>query len=60
MKYMCNVCGYTYDGEDFTKEPQDYQCPLCDSKKEELQMRNIDNEVCDATDEFHQKIKSKD
>lgn len=57
MKYMCNICGYEYDGVDFTKEPEDYQCPLCDSHKDEFQERSIELEVCDATDEYHQTIK---
>lgn len=58
MQYMCNTCGYMYDGEDFHTEPADYQCPLCDSHKDDFQLRNIDNEVCDATDEYHKKNKS--
>lgn len=55
MAYMCNVCGYHYDGDDFLKEPSDYQCPLCDSLKDDFKERNMDLEVCDATDEYHKK-----
>lgn len=56
MIYMCNICGYEYDGEDFQKEAEDYVCPLCDSHKDEFQERDIDIQVCDATDEYHQII----
>lgn len=27
-KYVCSVCGYTYEG-DITQEPDDYKCPIC-------------------------------
>lgn len=57
MNYMCSICGYIYDGEDFTKEPEDYQCPLCEGHKEDFQARNIDIEVCAASDEYHKKAK---
>ncbi len=41
MKYICSVCGYTYDpetgdpgsgiesGTDFTSIPEDWLCPIC-------------------------------
>lgn len=58
MVLMCSICGYTYDGEDFSKEPDDYQCPLCDGDKSEFKERNIDVEVCSATDEYHRKKSS--
>ena len=41
MTWMCSICGYTYDGEDFTKEADDYLCPLCDSGKESFQQRDL-------------------
>ena len=25
-KFVCNVCGYVYEGEEL---PEDYECPLC-------------------------------
>lgn len=29
-KYICNVCGYEYDGDvPFEELPDDYTCPLC-------------------------------
>lgn len=28
MKYVCDVCGYEYEG-DLTQEPADYVCPIC-------------------------------
>ena len=44
MKYVCNVCGYTYDEE--TGDPdngiapgtkwEDYTCPLCGVGKEDF------------------------
>lgn len=52
MSYMCNICGYTYEGDNFLKEAEDYQCPLCDSGKNEFQERNIQQEVTGATEEF--------
>ena len=57
MEYMCSVCGYIYDGEDFLKEPADYQCPLCDAGKDEFRPRKIENEVNAATNEYHKKVK---
>ena len=28
VSYYCDICGYVYEG-DMTKEPDDYECPLC-------------------------------
>ena len=28
VSYYCDVCGYVYEG-DITKEPDDYECPIC-------------------------------
>ena len=25
-KWVCNVCGYVYEGDEL---PEDYECPLC-------------------------------
>lgn len=52
MTWMCSVCGYTYDGDDFAKEAMDYQCPLCDSGKEQFQQRDIAAEIKNATEQF--------
>ena len=52
MKWMCSICGYTYDGEDFTKEADDYLCPLCDSGKENFQQRDLATEIAAATNQF--------
>ena len=49
---MCSICGYTYDGEDFTKEADDYLCPLCDSGKENFQQRDLATEITAATDQY--------
>ena len=27
--WVCSVCGYIYDGEDFEAESEDYTCPIC-------------------------------
>ncbi len=49
MKYVCQVCGYTYDedlgepesgiepGTEFAELPEDYACPLCGVSKEEFE-----------------------
>ena len=26
MKYVCNICGYEYDGDPI---PEDFICPIC-------------------------------
>ena len=54
--WVCSVCGYVYDGEDFEKESEDYTCPIChvpksmfdkkEAKKEEVKMENKDVWVC--------------
>lgn len=49
MKYVCQVCGYTYDeevgepesgiepGTEFAELPEDYVCPLCGVGKDEFE-----------------------
>ena len=33
-KFVCNVCGYEYDGEvPFEELPEDYKCPVCKQPK---------------------------
>lgn len=27
--WVCSVCGYVYDGNDFEAESEDYTCPIC-------------------------------
>ncbi|NBK99079.1 MAG: rubredoxin/rubrerythrin, partial [Erysipelotrichia bacterium] len=27
--WVCSVCGYVYDGENFAAEPDSYVCPIC-------------------------------
>ena len=56
-QYMCSICGYVYDGEDFQKEPKDYRCPLCDHGKEEFKERSIELEVHLASDEYQRNKK---
>lgn len=51
--YICDICGYVYDGEDFMKEAMDYKCPLCDHGKEDFHERSFVHEVNLATNEFH-------
>ncbi|MBO4262590.1 MAG: rubredoxin [Clostridia bacterium] len=48
MKYVCQVCGYTYDeeagdeangiaaGTKFEDLPEDYACPLCGVGKDQF------------------------
>lgn len=55
MQWICDKCGYIYDGEDFEKEPEDYLCPLCDHGKEEFHYRNLEEEVLLAANEYHSK-----
>lgn len=45
MIWMCDICGYIYDGEDFLKEPEDYLCPLCDHGKEYFHERDLEAEI---------------
>lgn len=35
--YVCNVCGYVYDGDvPFDQLPEDWACPLCGVGKDEF------------------------
>ena len=52
MEWICSVCGYVYEGEDFTLENEDYVCPLCDAKREEFLERNVAEEVKEAIKEL--------
>ena len=38
-KWVCSVCGYVYDGDDFESEPDDYVCPVCGAKKEMFKLQ---------------------
>lgn len=31
--WVCSVCGYIYDGADFSAEPDSYVCPICNVPK---------------------------
>ena len=34
VQYICNVCGYIYDGDvPFEELGDDYECPLCGAPK---------------------------
>jgi rubredoxin len=36
-KYVCNVCGWEYDGDvPFEELPDDYMCPMCGAPKSEF------------------------
>ena len=36
-KYVCDVCGYEYDGDvPFDQLPDDYECPLCGVGKDQF------------------------
>ena len=50
--WVCDVCGYVYEG-DLTQEPDDYICPLCGVDKthfhkEETNMAETERWVCDV------------
>ncbi len=38
MKYVCEICGYEYDGSEgaFESLPEDYACPLCGVGKDQF------------------------
>ena len=38
-KWVCSVCGYVYDGDDFESEPDDYVCPVCGAKKDMFKLQ---------------------
>lgn len=33
-KWVCSLCGYVYDGDDFASELDTYKCPICNAPKE--------------------------
>lgn len=51
-KWMCDICGYAYDGAGFEQEPEDYVCPVCDHGKSYFALRNIEEEVKFAANEL--------
>ena len=52
MTWMCDICGYIYDGEDFLKEPEDYVCPLCDHGKQYFHERDMEAEIGRAANQI--------
>ena len=56
MKYVCIICGWTYDekegdpdngidpGTRFEDLPDDFVCPECGVPKEEFEVDNIDED----------------
>jgi len=37
VKYVCNVCGWEYDGDTpFEELPEDFTCPLCGAPKSDF------------------------
>ncbi|MDR1684109.1 MAG: rubredoxin [Elusimicrobiota bacterium] len=40
MKYVCNICGYTYDeaaeAEKWAGLPADWACPVCGAGKDQF------------------------
>ena len=49
--WMCSICGYEYDGEDFLSVEDDYVCPLCESKNS-YRDRDMNSEIEMAVREF--------
>ncbi len=43
-KYVCSVCGYTYDEEKektkFAELPNDWKCPLCGADKNQFELKD--------------------
>jgi rubredoxin len=37
MAYVCKVCGYVYEGDDFEDLPDDWVCPLCGVGKDQFE-----------------------
>lgn len=35
--YVCIVCGYVYEGDDFLNEPDTYECPVCGVGKDSFE-----------------------
>lgn len=40
--WVCSICGYVYDGDDFEKESDDYVCPLCGVNKELFEKKKVE------------------
>lgn len=38
LKYVCNVCGYVYEG-DVNSESDDYVCPVCGAGKDFFELQ---------------------
>jgi len=40
MVYICDVCGYQYDGEvPFDELDDDYACPICGAGKDQFSQK---------------------
>jgi rubredoxin len=39
MQFVCNVCGYVYEG-DLSQEPDDYACPVCGVDKSHFEKQD--------------------
>lgn len=37
MAYVCKVCGYVYEGDDFEDLPDEWVCPLCGVGKDQFE-----------------------
>lgn len=37
--WVCSICGYVYDGDDFEKEDDTYVCPICTVPKDLFEKR---------------------
>lgn len=42
--WVCSVCGYVYEGDDFAQEPDSYVCPLCSVPKELFEKQEKEEE----------------
>ena len=37
--WVCSICGYVYDGDDFENEDDTYVCPICTVPKDLFEKR---------------------
>lgn len=51
-KWICNTCGYVYEGNNFLLEDEDYVCPLCDANRDSFSIRDVEQEIELATNEL--------
>lgn len=43
--WVCSICGYVYEGDNFEAESDDYVCPICYQPKEVFEKKIIEEEI---------------